>query len=102
MEGAGSVWWGGWYSASFSSCVWLLFQLRNFFFSFLIFKKNHSQNKTLTGKSKMAALTLSVIKTSESLLQECAGPLHFPGDLGSLASDGVLHGLELFKELLSP
>lgn len=34
LEGAGSVWWGGWDSASSSSCVWLLFQLRNFFFFF--------------------------------------------------------------------
>lgn len=34
LEGAGSVWWGGWDSASSSSCVWLLFQLRNFIFFF--------------------------------------------------------------------
>lgn len=46
------------------------FPAEKLFFSFLIFKKNHSQNKTLTGKSKMAALTLSVIKTLKSLLQE--------------------------------
>lgn len=94
-------------SASSSLCVWLLFQLRNFFFRFLIFKKNHSQNKTLNAKSKMAALTL-FIKTRESLplvggpSPSPQGPLHFPRDLSPLASDGVLHGFELFQELLAP
>lgn len=85
------------FSIIFITCVWLLFQLRNFF-SFLIFKKNHSQNKTLTAKSKMAALTL-FIKTRESLPlagePSPQGPLHFPRNLGPLASNGVLHGFEL-------
>lgn len=75
------------------------FPAEKLFFSFLIFKKNHSQNKTLTEKSKMAALTL-FIKTRESLPlvgePSPRGPLHFPGNLGPLASDGVLHGFELF------
>lgn len=57
--------------------------LRNFFF-FLIFKKNHSQNKTLTAKSKMAALT-PFIKTGESLPQGAEPGLHLPGILGPLA-----------------
>lgn len=81
------------------------FPAEKLFFSFLIFKKNHSQNKTVNAKSKMAALTL-FIKTRESLppVGELSpwGPLHFPGDLGPLASDGVLHGFELFQELLPP
>lgn len=83
------------------------FPAEKLFFSFLIFKKNHSQNKTLNAKSKMAALTL-FIKTRESLplvggpSPSPQGPLHFPGDLSPLASDGVLYGFELFQELLAP
>lgn len=52
----------------------------------------------------MAALTL-FIKTHESLTRVGSEPqalLHFPGDLGPLASDGILHGLELLQELLPP
>ncbi|KAK2489359.1 hypothetical protein MC885_003240 [Smutsia gigantea] len=52
----------------------------------------------------MAALTL-FIKTRESLTRaggEPWGRLHFPGDLGPLASDGVLHSSELLQELLPP
>lgn len=44
-------------SIIFILCV-ASFPAEKLFFSFFIFKKNHSQNKTLTGKSKMAALTL--------------------------------------------
>lgn len=80
------------------------FPAEKLFFSFLIFKKIHSQNKTLTSKSKTAVLTL-VIKTRESLTAAGAGPggpLHLPGDLGPLARDGVLHGFELLQELLAP
>lgn len=44
-------------SVIFILCV-ASFPAEKLFFSFLIFKKNHSQNKTLAGKSKMAALTL--------------------------------------------
>ena len=77
------------------------FPAEKLFFSFLIFKKNHSQNKTLTAKSKMAALTL-FIKTGESLPQGAEPGLHLPGDLGPLAGDGVLHSLELLQQLLPP
>lgn len=45
------------FSVIFILCV-ASFPAEKLFFSFLIFKKNHSQNKTLTGKSKTAALTL--------------------------------------------
>lgn len=90
-------------SASSSSHV-ASFPAEKLFFSFLIFKKNHSQNETLTSKSKTAVLTL-VIKTQESLTvagAEPTGPLHFPGDLGPLARNGVFHGFELLQELLPP
>lgn len=47
----------------------------------------------------MAALTL-FIKTHESLplAGELSprGPLYFSGNLGPLASNGILHGFELF------
>lgn len=82
------------------------FPAEKLFFSFLIFKKNHSQSKTLNAKSKMAALSL-FIKTRESLplvggpSPSLQGPLHFPRDLSPLASNGVLYGFELFQELLA-
>lgn len=83
--------------------MWLLFQLRNFFFPFLIFKKKHSQNKTLTAKSKMAALITLFIKTLKSLTLGGGGMgLHLPRDLGPLSRNGILHGFELLQELLSP
>lgn len=47
----------------------------------------------------MAALTLQ-IKTGESPPGQRG--LHLPRDLGPLAGDGVLHGLELLQQLLAP
>lgn len=62
LEGAGCLMGRLGLSVIFILCV-ASFPAEKLFFSFLIFKKNHSQNKTLTGKSKMAALTLFFIKT---------------------------------------